>query len=508
MLKTVDILNRFDLIDREKYKDMISQVNIPDFYKCIAQYSGLNISEVSDNAIFEYLELWCRNKYRFFQMLGNSIKLDQPLTYTRNDRDLSDSFKELGKQYPAYYLWLKMFKRQNKNKIIVDRWSDLTDTITEVFPGYNIDGTTVTHFLKSKLNAPDELITAVGRLFENDTIDATHTISIDPVDMMLASENPYNWTSCYRLETNRTDSHADGCLAAILDSYSLITYVWNNEGKYDLYEKFKFKNIKYYRMREWIAISKDWGGIHFNAIYPGRSDYDEKLCKQLRDCVERVVSQYTGVENLWRKNNHVKIGEKKSNSLYYQPSTYLYTTGRVNWYGYNEYCECNIYVNSVINPEKEFITEEERIKNDSNKNIKVYNEKITCPCGCGAEMIGSDEVSDDGDDDCDYEYDGEGFVAEHFYEREKHWCDYKDDYCGYNEECDCNDCPYYQDAHPECCMEDIDENTGEECIFEGTPSIHDGIAYATESDCHNCPRWKECHKQEEKEDAEEPVKED
>lgn len=91
------------------------------------------------------------------------------------------------------------------------------------------------------MNAPDELITNVAAIFENQKVKATHTISIDPVDMMLASDNPYNWTSCYRLELERDDSHADGCLAAILDNSSLIAYVWNNEGKFELYENIILK---------------------------------------------------------------------------------------------------------------------------------------------------------------------------------------------------------------------------------------------------------------------------
>ena len=35
MLKTIDLINRFDLIDREKYANMIRQVNITVFTKCM-----------------------------------------------------------------------------------------------------------------------------------------------------------------------------------------------------------------------------------------------------------------------------------------------------------------------------------------------------------------------------------------------------------------------------------------------------------------------------------------
>ena len=51
MLKLKDILEKMDLIEREQYKEMLSQINIPDFYKCIAQFSGLHISEVNDEIV-------------------------------------------------------------------------------------------------------------------------------------------------------------------------------------------------------------------------------------------------------------------------------------------------------------------------------------------------------------------------------------------------------------------------------------------------------------------------
>ena len=502
MLKTQEIIDKLDLIDRETFAPMLMQVNIPDFYKCIAQFSGLPISQVCDDVIEQYLITWCRNKNKYFKMLGNKIKLDQRFVYNRPTTDLSDNIEELGRQYPAFYLWLREFRRQTKNKIEISRWDNLYSINKDLFPDFNIDGSTMTHFFKSKLNAPDELVTAIGRLFENDKVEATHTISIDPVDMMLASENPYDWNSCYRLELDRSDSHADGCLAAVLDKNSLITYVWNSEGKYDMYGQFKFKKIRYYRMRQWIAIADDWGAIHFNRIYPGKGDYDNELEKMFRDTVENIVANHAGVVNIWRQNEYMEIIKKPDDSYYWRESQYRYHCDREFYYGYGEYDSSNIYVNTEINGEKiDKIEREEydKIKNNPAKNIRVYNEKIVCPCGCGNYLIGSDEC----DEDCDgegYEYNGEGFVAENFYERERYWCDYKDDYC----DCECGSdccegCCYWDDAHPVCDLDD------EECeLFktgEADPDVYDGVAHSNECGCEGCPRWDKCHK-DEKNDAE------
>ena len=204
---------------------MIEQVNIPNFTKCIAQYAGLQIKEVPDAVIEEYLITWARNKQRFFHMLGNKLQLDITIDYQNPETGLENEAASLMKEYPAFAPWIGYFRGQKKNKIedIYRLPWEARELISTLFPSLNIAGTTMTHLFASYLKAPDDLTTAIGRAFEGGNVKGTWTLSIDPVDMMLASENPYDWNSCYRLEANNESSHADGCLAAILDNSSLIT---------------------------------------------------------------------------------------------------------------------------------------------------------------------------------------------------------------------------------------------------------------------------------------------
>lgn len=51
MLKTVDLIKGID----EKYTPMLKMVNIPDFYKCMAQFSGLPIDSLDDRTMQIYL---------------------------------------------------------------------------------------------------------------------------------------------------------------------------------------------------------------------------------------------------------------------------------------------------------------------------------------------------------------------------------------------------------------------------------------------------------------------
>ena len=112
-----------------------------------------------------------------------------------------------------------------------------------------------------------------------------------------------------------------------------------------------------------------------------------------------------------------------------------------------------------------------------------------CPCGCEVELMGSDEV---GEEEEEYGYNGEGFIAENFYEREQYWCDYKDDYCDY--ECDsdcCEGCCYWEDAHPYCEYADGECPDGQEA-----PDIYNGTAHPEDDYCSTCPHWKACHPEE------------
>ena len=247
-------------------------------------------------------------------------------------------------------------------------------------------------------------------------------------------------------------------------------------------------------MRQWIAISDDWGGIHFNTIYPGKGDYDKELEKSFREVVEKVVAKYIGVANTWRKNDYYTEAKPEQEERWWYPQhVHLYDCFREFYYGYNEYDSSNIYINSEINPKKDNDTisraELEAIRHNESKKIRVYNHKIMCPCGCGVELMGSDEV---GEEDEEYGYNGEGFIAENFYEREQYWCDYKGDYCDCECGSDCCDgCCYWEDAHPYCEYADGECPDGQEA-----PDIYDGTAHPEDDYCSTCPHWKACHPEE------------
>lgn len=454
MLLTKDLIKDVE----EKYAEMLEQVNIPDFTKCIAQFSGLKINEVSDFVIKDYLITWAKNKYEFYKMLGNKLQLDKKLDYKKQRNSIQKEITDLCRKYPTFILWLKAFQNCKMNKIEspYDLDFHVRLAIQEFFPELHIGGTSITHFFKSYLKAPNDLITSIAAIFENDRIQANYTLSIDPVDMMLASENPYDWNSCYRLE-NLDSSHADGCLAALLDNSSLISYIWKNEGKLRIYDKYEFKSVRYKMSRQWISVHPKMCAIHFNAFYPKEDEYEEDFLKDTRAIIENQICRYKNYENKWKKNEKFEcyrgLGER---------------------YGYDEFKDNRIYQLSNIPFELE-VKEYE---------WTVYNEKILCPCGCGCFLEGSDNHND-------IEYNGDGFCAEN--EETKYWCDYCDDWCNhYGTECET--CYYYLRNHPVCELDRTSECFELECDDKG-------IVECNPDFCCECPLWKQHHQEEEEEDV-------
>ena len=342
-----------DILGDEIYKPMFDQISIPDFYKCIAQFSGLSMTDLDNNAIIDYLTKWAINKYKYFKLLGNQVKKDIPFTYAASIEDsmISGAWTELSKEYPVYTPWIEIMKRSSKNKIernIIGRgyyttwfenWAD--ETLENGWRG--LEGMSITHFFKKNLNAPEEIVTKIGCIYENANVNATYTISIDPVDMMLASENPYDWHSCYRLSTNNESSHADGCLASVIDTSTLIAYLWTKEGKYTFKDSgLTLKSIRYKRMRFWFSISPNYQYIHFNKPYPTANNYNDEFKKSLRKVVEDLVAEvkFPTYPNIW-------ISNKNSESIR------RLHCHRANPYGYDEYDLNYIYIFKPLLPNGE-----------------------------------------------------------------------------------------------------------------------------------------------------------
>ena len=146
-------------------------------------------------------------------------------------------------------------------------------------------------------------------------------------------------------------------------------------------------------------------------------------------------------------------------------------------YGYDEFGGVRLY----------------KIKDSEDEIWQVYNTEILCPCGCGAYLPGNDWDNYEG-----YEYNGTGFIAENFYEKDddRYWCEIIDDYCESDGEC--SECPHWNREHASCELdedeycENCDKAEDNDCF-----NPYDSNIVHCGSHCEGCPLYK-LHHQEEK----------
>ena len=464
------MLLRKELIEKneEKYKPMLEQVNIPDFTKCVAAMANISITDVNDDVICRYLSAWAKNKYDFFVMFGNKLSVDYKMAYEEesNDIDSQDYFlNEIETRFPAYIPWLRAIfdcsYAYKYNKICDDR--NVMRTLAQYIEKYlgrdynDFAGQKITTFLQRELDAPEELLTEIAKVWENRKFEGYITASIDPVDIMLASENPYKWRSCYCLDGG---GHSDGCLAAVLDSSSIITYSWNRQGKFKLLGEYDLKNIKYKQKRAFIEFNPERTLMHLNKIYPHKKFSDEfelawiKTTTQfLNKKIEKMDKEHS--LSIIRKYLYGYDEDRFGSSLYY---TSDYTN---NW-----------------------------------TYISYYDVEIECPDGCGDMLPGTDND--------EYEWEGDSLIAEEFTEQyeEEYYCDIIHNYCdNYNDEDGCCECRYYREYYAKCENQPDLDCTNPDVEYIDETKYGDFIERYDEEHCKGCPLARlHCHKEKKKEE--------
>lgn len=419
----MSMLSRKELIEKndEKYKLMLEQVNIPDFTKCVAAMANISITDVNDEVICRYLSTWAESKYDFFTMFGNKTSVDYRMVYKEetNDVDSQDYIlNEIRNRFPVFNPWLEAifgdsyaYKYNKISENEVDLYAFYTYVEKYLNKDYDsLKGQKITTFLQRELGAPEELLTEIAKIWENRTFNGYITASIDPVDIMLASENPYKWRSCYALDGG---GHSDGCLAAVLDNSSIITYTWDKQGKFKLLDEYDLKNIKYKQKRAFIEFNPERTLMHLNKIYPQKNFSDEFENTWIKTVTQFLNKEVTKIE----EQSFIRIN-------------------RVNPYGYSE---DRFGASLYRTPDYQ----------ESSLDIHYYNNEIECPDGCGDTIPGTDS--------CEWDWEGDRLIAEEFYmeeeeeEEEPYYCPIIEDYCySYEGDDECHDCALYKEYYTKC----------------------------------------------------------
>lgn len=432
MLKTEELLEGIE----EKYHEMLKKVNFVDFTKCVATAANLPLERISNEAIKEYLHTWAKNKFHIFEIFGNQIEMTTDVNVEKDTLSIEQELED--KVYKKYCRYVSLLEELCGRK----GSSDYIKSILENKVKFGLSDYLINFFGEKKIKLPcywdknpvdlkltkalstlgveDGLINELGSIIENKSMASKYTVSIDPIDIMLASVSKYKWTSCYNLEEG---SYRDGCFAAVVDKTTMIGICWTNKDTIFLdNKKYSIKDIKQKRRRHWILLNENGKELTFFQTYPND---DRTANKIFREACEGMIAKQLEITDKW--------------------ATTQVQVNRVYSYGYDE------------RDRGDFVTViHETLKEQKMEEIEYYTDTFNCPCGCGS-FIHCRETSEDMDEDESYQ---DGLNCDEYHEEQHEWCDLADRECD-SAGCMCSDCcagcSYYEDNNSD------DEEEVEEC---------------------------------------------
>lgn len=311
-MKKQDILSKI----KEENLEMIRLVHLDNFIKCIGNLFGLSYKEMfaSDkycDGIAYYLNTWAEQKRWLYDTLYNksltiSTNFEEKLDVT-NYRDQFMQLSEieenyLFRPYLAFLAGHVAYKDGQACNLYTSNSPSFYSCDNYYLPRIFTDKIDqekeikITTVASKYFNLPQKLVDALGRILDNNRRKCTLTLSIDPVDILTCSVNPYHWTSCYSI-TNHCGSHADGALAAMVDSNSQVVYGWIDEGELDLTKSCSLKNVKFKLFRSWLNLTSDFKTLYVTSAYPYR---DTEHTKEIRLAIEDILDKYLNNTEKWR----------------------------------------------------------------------------------------------------------------------------------------------------------------------------------------------------------------
>lgn len=184
-----------------------------------------------------------------------------------------------------------------------------------------------------------------------------HTvISLNPIDFLLMS-NGNSWTSCHRISYLHKDSgcYSSGTISYMLDTSSFLFYTVD--------ASFNGKDIELEPKLQRQVFGYKPNVLLQSRLYPAQNDSgSEELYKDIREIVQKVISDCLDIPNLWVKTKNEDMGNyvrKTSKSTAY-PDYHYWNSRRV----------CTVTVHKSVNEEQKQL-----------KTIMMGRQPICIKCG-------------------------------------------------------------------------------------------------------------------------------
>ena len=321
--------------DEQLKKEMIKKVDIK---KCKKLYAmSLNIKDCDIKGFEKLLEIWAENKLHLYKLLGEELKINKLLDYSKED--LKGFSQDAVINITAEVMrekWIKFIKRVSDEIPYFYRLMDNTfdwASLARKFPMIDYGCTRHYDDLFFKNEAQIPLSKAIHMLCKSDYIDTELSkfiqensitkvtgnmyVSIDPFDYLTMSVNMSDWHSCLSLHKDLNSNsvylgeYCSGIFSYLCDKVTMVAYRTNGQD-----EKFSWSN------RSFMAESKNWRQLIYmqedfeyfinSRQYPFNSEF---LGKIVREMVEKQIG---------------KMGEMNETSQNYQSNSRKWKVSRNN----------------------------------------------------------------------------------------------------------------------------------------------------------------------------------
>lgn len=217
-------------------------------------------------------------------------------------------------------------------------------------------------------NSIDKFYNDYSMLIQDIRIQGQIVITIDLLEMMTASMNDNNWSSCLNLDNG---VYRGGIYSYVMDNWTIMAYL--RSSKIDM-NGIKVDNKQW---RQFIHLNLERGQALFSKNYPYHS---KKLSLEVRSIVEELLSSYMDKPDSWKVVRDIDIikGAVKDVGETFDFNDVLLSSGDDNIVAiYNKYGEMDLefeigekYVLCPTCGEKNIASEEMIICDDCDSMVK------------------------------------------------------------------------------------------------------------------------------------------
>lgn len=281
---TQEIIDKMkSLVDRDVFKALMT----------IGASNSQRIYDVDDVQLEKYLDLWAKNKYPMFLMLGEKLTVEKPINYKISKQEMDVLLKKLKEQFPKYAPFLielsdSIIDNECKPNVLLEMY------FFDVFK----KGMKVSKFLSQLLQDPKFDI-EFSKILQHRIEKGYIKVSIDPCDFLTMSLNKNKWSSCQNIYAG---AYSNAAFSLMCDKSTVVVY--KDDGKVYTYDggcenwdtcgtTFKWNSKQ---CRELVNIDVETCAMSFNKTYPNMSG---DMIQSIRHMLEELVANYAGVENKW-----------------------------------------------------------------------------------------------------------------------------------------------------------------------------------------------------------------